>query len=88
MNLKMILRHTPAPEGSPESVKWPKEKWAIILTSLLKRIALEVHSRLSHEAALEDEPVRKALLGRAGCTDAGCRVRFRNTHPQRGEMVF
>ena len=70
-----------------EAAKWKEENWAIILSSHLKGVALEVYSRLSQEDALNYGKVKQALMDRFECTDEGFRSRFRNAKPQRGEQV-
>lgn len=66
---------------------WPEESWAIILSSHLKGVALEVYSRLGQGDALNYEKVKKALMIRFECTEEGFRQKFRSSKPQRGENV-
>ncbi|XP_068245278.1 uncharacterized protein [Palaemon carinicauda] len=69
------------------AAKWPKEDWAIILSSHLKGAALEVYVRLSPEDALDYNKVSESLMKRFDCTEEGFRVKFRSVKPQKNELV-
>ncbi|KAK3890978.1 hypothetical protein Pcinc_005145 [Petrolisthes cinctipes] len=66
---------------------YERVNWAIILSSHLQGVALEVFSRLSTEEAGDYDLVKRALMGRFGCTEEGLRAKFRTTRPQKGESA-
>ena len=69
------------------AAKWPKENWAIALSSHLTGMALEVYSRLPNDDAHDYDKVKLALMERFECTEEGFRCKFRSAKPQKGEQV-
>ena len=65
--------------------KWPKEKWAINLSALLKGRALEVYDRLSQEDAESYDKLKEALLKNFDMTEFGFRKRFKEGKPEKNE---
>lgn len=70
-----------------ELVKRPIENWALILSSHLVCIALEVYFRLFPVAAPNYELVKMALMKRSKCTEESFLVRFKNIRPERNELI-
>lgn len=66
---------------------WDRQTWAVILSSHLQGVALDVYSRLSQQEAEQYDVVKAALLDRFEYTEEGFRIRFRTSRPQRGERV-
>ena len=46
------------------TANWPKDSWAIVLSSHLTGVALETYSRLSDEEAVVYDKVKNALMER------------------------
>ncbi|KAK3879818.1 hypothetical protein Pcinc_015659 [Petrolisthes cinctipes] len=66
---------------------WDRQTWAVILSSHLQGVALDVYSRLSQQEAEQYDVVKAALLDRFEYTEEGFRTKFRTSRPQRGERV-
>ena len=64
------------------TAKWEKTGWASKLSALLSGRALEVYSRLSEEAAQDDDRVKLALMKRYDLTEDGYRRKFRASKPE------
>ena len=64
---------------------WESRHWAIMLSTLLSGIALDVYARLPSDDAMNYQVVKTALLKRYNMTEEGFRSRFRNARPQKGE---
>ena len=67
------------------SQNWKNDQWATYLSALLKGKALEVYSRLTPEAAMDYDVLKKALLKRFELTEEGFKKRFRTCRPEQGE---
>jgi len=68
-----------------DSQRWSKEQWAVYLSALLKRKALEVYSRLPVKDAQDYEVLKDALLKRFNLTDEGFRQKFKSARAEVGE---
>src|SRR6218665_3901552 len=65
--------------------KWEKQEWAVYLSALLKRRALDVYERMPPEQYDNYEALKNALLKRYEMTEEGFRKRFHNSKPETGE---
>ena len=69
-------------ERFAETAKWKKDGWASKLSALLSGRALEVYSRLSEQAANDDDKIKIALMKRYDLTEDGYRRKFRASKPE------
>ena len=74
-------------ERFAETAKWQKTGWALKLSALLSGRALEVHSRLSEEAAEDYGKVKIALMKRYDLIEDGYRRKFRASKPEVDERA-
>ena len=68
-----------------DSQRWSKEQWAVYLSALLKRKALEVYSRLPVKDAQGYEILKDALLKRFNLTEEGFQQKFKSARAEVGE---
>ena len=66
---------------------WPREGWAINVSSLLMGTALQVCASLSETEARDYEGLKMALLKRFDLNEEGYRRKFRNTKPMGAETA-
>ena len=69
------------------SQDWPREGWAINVSSLLTGTALQVYASLSETEAGDYEGLKMALLKRFDLNEEGYRRKFRNTKPMGAETA-
>lgn len=69
------------------SQKWPVDRWAVGISTLLKGKSLDVYSRLAPEQAMDYDEVKTALLRRFDFTEEGFRKRFRQSRAEQTETV-
>jgi hypothetical protein len=66
-------------------LKYPKDKWALQLSTQLTGKALAVCTQLTPEDALDYHILKSALLQRYQMTEDGYRHKFRTSRPERSE---
>ena len=72
-------------EHYAENASWEKDTWAIKLSALLTRRAMDVYTRMSDADARDYDKLKKALLTRYSHTEDGYRKRFREVKPETEE---
>lgn len=72
-------------ERYAEQAKWPRDRWALYLSALLKGRALEVYSRLPSNEANDFDVLKLALLRRFEMTEEGFKRKFHNAQAEAGE---
>ncbi|XP_072125703.1 uncharacterized protein [Mobula birostris] len=70
------------------SQDWPRDKWAVLLQSVLKGKAQQAYSALSAEDAQKYEVVKKAILRIYELVPEAYRQRFRNARKQWGRTYL
>ena len=65
--------------------KWPRDRWSLNLSALLKGKALEVYDRLSSEDSQDYDVLKEALLKNFDMTEQGFKKRFKNSRPEKSE---
>ena len=66
--------------------KWPKDQWAIYLSSLLSGKALEVVHRMKVHESVDFDKVKEELMHKFRLTRQGFRMKFRTVRPEKGEI--
>ena len=72
-------------ERIAESQKWPKEQWALGLTTLLSGRALDTVQRMDSGEMLDYKKVKETLMNKFRLTTEGFRYKFRNTKPEKDD---
>ena len=72
-------------ERMAESQKWPKEQWALGLTTLLSGRALDTVQRMDSGEMLDYTKVKETLMNKFRLTTEGFRYKFRNTKPEKDD---
>ncbi|XP_062916237.1 uncharacterized protein LOC134352747 [Mobula hypostoma] len=70
------------------SQDWPRDKWAVLLQSVLKGKAQQAYSALSAEDAQRNEVVKEAILRIYELVPEAYRQRFRNARKQWGRTYL
>ena len=65
--------------------KWPRDSWAINLSTLLTGKAIEVYSRLGVAEAFDYDCLKEAILKRYQLTEEGFKHKFQSSKPEIGE---
>ena len=68
-----------------EVLKYPRDKWALQLSTHLTGKALAVYIQLTPDDALNYDTLKSALLKRYQMTEDGYRLKFRTSRPEKGE---
>lgn len=64
---------------------WPKEQWAVYLSTLLSGKGLEVYYALNDEQANEYDTLKNCILNRYELNEEGFRKKFKYSKPETGE---
>ena len=67
---------------------WREDTWAVSLSSLLTGKGLEVYTSMPPEQADDYPALKKAVLKLYQLTEEGSRLKFRDSKPEQGEIVF